>query len=202
MLKLRWGRRGFCVAFGEKLAMGKQFFETVGIMWLYIYCINCSIVANSPNHGSESGGLALYTQRSEKEINWSLQQVYIDLRYWQGGARATGRVSLLATAKSLERSKLYSFVYVRKKLLPAWGALGEKSWKAWQHKELGDGGWALVEGSKKQMLQYWCGGQQEALEMTGKGHEHNKLFVVFLQGNKVLIERWGALMCLDLCTVS
>lgn len=38
--------------------------------------------------------------------------------------------------------------------------------------------------------------------MAGKRHEDNKLFVLFLEGNEVLIERWGELMCLDLCTAS
>lgn len=36
--------------------------------------------------------------------------------------------------------------------------------------------------------------------MAGKGHEDSKLFV-FLQGNKVLIEIRGELMCSDLCIV-
>lgn len=202
MFKLERGERGFVWPLGEKLAQGKQFFKTVGIMWLSIYYIICSVVAKSPHHSSESSCSALYTQRSKKEFSWSLQQVYVDLRYQEGGTGATGRVSFLGMAKSLERRKLYSFVYAGKKLLSAWGALGEKGSGAWHHKELGDGGWALGEGSKKQMLQYWCGEQWEDWEMTGKGHEDNKLFVLFLQGNEVLIEKWGELMCLDLCRVS
>lgn len=106
-------------------------------MWLSIYYIICSVVAKSPLHDSESSCSPLYTQRSKKEISWSLQQVYIDLRYQEGGTGATGRVSLLDTAKSLERGKLYSFVYAGKKLLSAWGASGEKGWRGLAPQRIG-----------------------------------------------------------------